>query len=1214
MLGIGNQQFNQGLGAAQQQAALGQQVFGQGQAMGQNLGNIGQQVFGQSQTAGQNMGALGQQVFGQHQATGQNVGALGQQIFGQNQSTGQNIGALGQQVFGQGQTAGQNLGNLGQQKYAQGTGTGAQLYSQGLGAAQQQAAVGAQQFGQGATASQQNAALGQQQYSQGMGLAAGQQGLGQQVYAQGANTAQQQAALGQQAYAQAQGTGQAVQGLGKDIYGTGAQTAQQMAALGQGAQGASLQGAQAQMAAGQTQQQTQQAALQAMYNQWYQTNYGLPMSLLNTYAGAIEGIGQNAGSSTTTTQPGGLFGLATGGAVRPRKAGGGGLDGGYDPSLWGQTLAAQKASFPSDGGLAGPVAPPNFAGMGFNPTSPGAHAGPQAADHPGTAPNRPSPVAQATQNNLTDGLQKGEQMAGQYMLGKTGLGMLGHGGGYAGASSSLPMITGGMDTSVGGVGAGATAAMPAATLDTAGLSAALPAATAAAPAAGLAGAAGAAGAGLAGAAGAGAATAGAATAGAAAGSAAFADMLPLLLLARGGRAQKAGGGLLAGTQDPLLLQLGQAAATNIAQKAGHWMGGLSPDEQKQYGVGPQAASDAFKANTSGLENAVRQNVGETPLTQSNGATGNWTPPAAPPPAPRVPPHMVSRDINVRPTMATGPVTAPDPNAVETHSPAYGAPSGANSDPMAAALAAASQAQASAATAHAKTGDAPAAQQAADQAKNISNAVKPGSSDFAQYGKSVTGGDTAAIPAGAPAGGLAPSPAPAAPSPVPAAAAHPSMMGQAQSGLGAVGNAIGGFGGDLVAGVGNGLKGYGHQLREGDPNAWVPLLKGIGAMGAARTRNFGTALTQGLAAGAEAYYPTQIQQGAAQQGQATAQHQRLANLQDMRKQFGEAYTFVQDDQNGTIPGGDNHLYRAVKIDTHLGSAQHGAAPAGPAAAPGTPPSASSAPPQGSAGAYDLGDDEKPMAEQSYLHWKNAGENDPATAAIDASNKKDMNTRYLANRDDKPVNNSLINAVVGTPDDKNGKQSGINALVSQGPLSQIFTPKISAINQTMRAMGIPPEYQLSVNDIANGTVMDKIAKIRGTAAASSVEDLANRLSSMPSSQLPKKTNIKILAQQLVTSQQPLDQYGVAQSFGTNNGMEMTPNGYLSSDAQKVYAKHFGADRYAHEQAALETFFNDPGASKILAGLRSASPENQKWARGYFDDHYPGFHLDRYLIGDK
>jgi hypothetical protein len=80
----------------------------------------------------------------------------------------------------------------------------------------------------------------------------------------------------------------------------------QLANLGAGAQTAGLTGAQAQLAAGQAQQQTEQAGLSALYNQFLQQQ-GYPFQTTQFLANIAEGTGALSGSTTTTTQPAPFF-------------------------------------------------------------------------------------------------------------------------------------------------------------------------------------------------------------------------------------------------------------------------------------------------------------------------------------------------------------------------------------------------------------------------------------------------------------------------------------------------------------------------------------------------------------------------------------------------------------------------------------------------------------------------------------------------------------------------------------------------------------------------------------------------------------------------------------------------------------------------------------------------------------------------------------------
>ena len=94
--------------------------------------------------------------------------------------------------------------------------------------------------------------------------------------------------------------------IGNLAFQQGAGTSQALAGLGTGAQGAALQGAQAQIGAGQLQQQTTQAGDTALYNQFLQQQ-SYPFQVSNFLAGIAEGTGALSGSTTTGTTLNGYF-------------------------------------------------------------------------------------------------------------------------------------------------------------------------------------------------------------------------------------------------------------------------------------------------------------------------------------------------------------------------------------------------------------------------------------------------------------------------------------------------------------------------------------------------------------------------------------------------------------------------------------------------------------------------------------------------------------------------------------------------------------------------------------------------------------------------------------------------------------------------------------------------------------------------------------------
>ena len=125
-------------------------------------------------------------------------------------------------------------------------------------------------------------------------LAAGQvySGIASDAFQQAMAAAAQQQSVGLSA---AQANRAALTGAGQELAG-----------LGTGAQGAALEGAQAQLGVGQVEQQTEQAGKTALYNQFLQQQ-SYPFQTAQFAANIAEGTGALSGSTTTTQQPGGLL-------------------------------------------------------------------------------------------------------------------------------------------------------------------------------------------------------------------------------------------------------------------------------------------------------------------------------------------------------------------------------------------------------------------------------------------------------------------------------------------------------------------------------------------------------------------------------------------------------------------------------------------------------------------------------------------------------------------------------------------------------------------------------------------------------------------------------------------------------------------------------------------------------------------------------------------
>ena len=395
----------QALRQQQEQAMAGQtgNAIRSGAFGGDRAAIAAANLAGQQQLAsGQTMGGLLQQGYGQALSTAQQQQQVRQAEMARILQAGRqqaDIGTMSRQAYEQQQAQAQQdqarrlqaaqqyagLGTLSREALQQQQTMAQQDAARQLQAAQQSVATGTAIRG----AYEQQQALQQADLSRQLQVAQQQQGLGtaaRQAYEQQQAVAQadaarqlevskQQQALGtagRQAYEQQQALQQAdlqrqiagaqqLAGIGTsarqaaeqqqamqqaDLTRT-QQAAQLMGNLGTGAQAAALGAAQAQLGAGAAEQQTSQAGLQALYNQFLQQQ-SYPFQIAQFLANIAMGTGALSGSTTTTAQAQPFFSdrrlksgvgaaFAAGGM-----AGGGESAPGDEPEIVGKTFDGQN--------------------------------------------------------------------------------------------------------------------------------------------------------------------------------------------------------------------------------------------------------------------------------------------------------------------------------------------------------------------------------------------------------------------------------------------------------------------------------------------------------------------------------------------------------------------------------------------------------------------------------------------------------------------------------------------------------------------------------------------------------------------------------------------------------------------------------------------------------------------------------------------------------
>jgi len=313
-------------------------------AAGQTMGGLLQQGYGQALSAAQQQQQVRQAEMSRILQAGRqqaDIGTMARQAYEQQQTLAQQDQArrlqAAQQYAGLGTLTREALQ---QQQAMQQTDLARQLevakQQQGLGTAARQAYEQQQAISQTDAARQLEVARQQQALGTAGRQAYEQQQAIQQADLQrqisgaqqlaGIGTQQRQAAEQQQAIRQA------------DLTRT-QQAAQLMGGLGTSAQQSALAAAQAQLGAGAAEQQTSQAGLQALYNQYLQQQ-AYPFQVAQFLANIAMGTGALSGSTTTTAQAQPFF------SDRRLKEGVGaakyGAQEGDEPEIIGETYDGQK--------------------------------------------------------------------------------------------------------------------------------------------------------------------------------------------------------------------------------------------------------------------------------------------------------------------------------------------------------------------------------------------------------------------------------------------------------------------------------------------------------------------------------------------------------------------------------------------------------------------------------------------------------------------------------------------------------------------------------------------------------------------------------------------------------------------------------------------------------------------------------------------------------
>ena len=371
---------------------------------------------------------------------------------------------------------------------------------------------------------------------------------------------------------------------------------------------------------------------------------------------------------------------------------------------------------------------------------------------------------------------------------------------------------------------------------------------------------------------------------------------------------------------------------------------------------------------------------------------------------------------------------------------------------------------------------------------------------------------------------------------------------------------------------SGLAGIGNFIND-NKSTIMPILTGLGAMASSPSRYFGTALLQGLGAGANAYTNYPKTQADIATAQAAAQHeQQLVQQGDIYKNAAGVPMVLLP--NGTMTLSQWRL--AGKPATRSqpeGSVNPSEIEGVPTANAGSPAGANQealqAPTIGTSAVRSnpqpLPENLSTLAKQNGIRVggsdadalaKNPEINDPFTPAAQVSNDA------IALQ---PQVNALANSLADLPANYSGPVASENIL-----------PYRKAINDLAGQIGLPPLFDSS--GVADTEEIKKITTQIANQSTKSVaaQALMTMLTAFPSDHLSKKGQGQTVANLLTTQQMMRDEaeYGnryrseIEQRYGLQpNQSQVSGAGFKQAFAQ------FEQPKIQKEKQLIEKMFNDP-----------------------------------------
>jgi hypothetical protein len=197
------------------------------------------------------------------------------------------------------------------------------------------------------------------------------------------------------------------------------------------------------------------------------------------------------------------------------------------------------------------------------------------------------------------------------------------------------------------------------------------------------------------------------------------------------------------------------------------------------------------------------------------------------------------------------------------------------------------------------------------------------------------------------------------------------------------------------------------------------------------------------------------------------------------------------------------------------------------------------------------------------------------------------------------------------------SGARGMLEPGPLNEVKQQWVGLYNDILRTAGLG-QYQFNAAGMADAEITHKMATLLSMAQTAgadqhSLEALKSAMSAVPSNQMSPTAVYEMMGQRFIMNQRMIDQANYLNEYDQESQRQgAPPKYYLTRDAQRAYGNEFTADRYDREAQLLTQMIGSGAWSKAMAIMRGSDPDKKARLLARMDQSSPG--MSRYLTGGQ